>query len=626
MEVLRGSSRSDPCPADQDIINDSNHELDALIACENGNVCLGQIWRCVFCQNADLGASGKKVMPCLHIACTDCLHREAKLNSLPGSQSIISCRECNYKVKFLHDDISNLKGIPKSLAVPNNAAEPNGSNGDEELQDYLGVPHCCDDIIVDGVLIMSSVVHCDTCDMLVCERCRQILHPEHPVTALPHMIHTKQNYMRELLEQIASRIQRHHVKVSMVDTVKSNVGKLRDDLQNVIDVRSDYLIEMINKRRESMMDELEKIYVEYIASYDSSIERLNDEVDTMISSYEFASKVIHGAIDDDILLFHNDITNRLTYLNHKIKEAQIEILNMELDIPDRGREESYSEKLFGSLIRGNVICGDAELVSSFLIDLQWPSSLAATSPNTFVVAGKTGAFESHGKLCFYNRQGALVQQHVFVDGRIPYDVICAPNGCLWVSDNQGQVVKFSSSGIVLETWSDKFKGGGHLAMTPKEELLVSSLDDKAVFKYDRKGLLLQTIPPSNSFNLVPHCIASNATGDIIIADHQAGAVFVFDPKGVIQFKFGGNDIDGALLKCPSDVCSDPFNNILVADFTNDRVLLISKTGQLLGYLLTTENGISCPNFISLDQEGHLFVGQYGGDIHVFRYLSYVKNA
>lgn len=137
---------------------------------------------------------------------------------------------------------------------------------------------------------------------------------------------------------------------------------------------------------------------------------------------------------------------------------------------------------------------------------------------------------------------------------------------------------------------------------------------------------MQRIPSSNVYSLIPHCIASNQNNDVIIADHQAGAVFVFDSKGDIQFKFGGNDGDGAILKCPSDVCSDPFNNILVADFTGDRVVIISKTGEFLGYLLTKENGISCPNFITLDHEGHLFVGQYGGDIHVFRYLGCIKNA
>jgi len=81
------------------------------------------------------------------------------------------------------------------------------------------------------------------------------------------------------------------------------------------------------------------------------------------------------------------------------------------------------------------------------------------------------------------------------------------------------------------------------------------------------------------------------------------------------------------MKCPSALCCDAFNNILVADFTSDCVHLVSPAGRFLGRLLTKDDGISCPTFLSLDVDrGRLYVGQYGGEVLVFRYLSCIKHA
>jgi len=79
------------------------------------------------------------------------------------------------------------------------------------------------------------------------------------------------------------------------------------------------------------------------------------------------------------------------------------------------------------------------------------------------------------------------------------------------------------------------------------------------------------------------------------------------------------------VRLASAVCTDAFDNVLVSDFLANSVHLVSRGGQHLGRLLTQSHGIACPNFLSIDHDGHLYVGQYGGDVLVFRYLSYVKH-
>ena len=183
----------------------------------------------------------------------------------------------------------------------------------------------------------------------------------------------------------------------------------------------------------------------------------------------------------------------------------------------------------------------------------------------------------------------------------------------------------------MNIWEDKFQGNsGYMALSGNKTVLVTSAQEKCIHMLScSDGKLLKTINlySDSSQNLLDvHAISVDIDERIIVSSLEDKCIHVYSQSNSLLFSCPDyTKRSNFEIKCPSAVCCDSFGNILVADFTSDSVWLISRNGQLLGHLLTKKNGISCPNFITLDHNGQLYVGQYGGEICVFRYLSCMKN-
>jgi hypothetical protein len=201
-----------------------------------------------------------------------------------------------------------------------------------------------------------------------------------------------------------------------------------------------------------------------------------------------------------------------------------------------------------------------------------------------------------------------------------------------------------------------------------ETVLVTSALDRCVHRYRTVDgqhvatfMLQWNDPETTASPLEPTTITTNLSGQIIVTVSDSPTIYFFDSQGkplhvcrqlvgdLPQDKYTSGVVSSQPVKNSiadvathstgvlpdavpkinfllSAVCCDPFDNILVADFMANCIHFVSPAGQYLGRLLTKADGIACPNCISLDQDGRLYVGQYGGDMLVFQYLSCVKHA
>ena len=196
-------------------------------------------------------------------------------------------------------------------------------------------------------------------------------------------------------------------------------------------------------------------------------------------------------------------------------------------------------------------------------------------------------------------------------------------------------------------------GIGRLASDKENNVYLTSSNEKCIYICDPDMNKLATISTpddgvKNTLKLAcPHYVTVNQQGNVIVTDMDTNSMLNFCDK-TLKFTYNGslgsdvsvertrendeneNSQDNPqdnpnFLRCPSAVCCDSFDNILIADFMNDRIHLVSSSGEFLGYLLLREDGVSCPNFLTIDHEGQLIVGQYGGDINVYNYLNYTKH-
>ncbi|MBD1365073.1 cadherin-like beta sandwich domain-containing protein [Mucilaginibacter sp. ZT4R22] len=137
-------------------------------------------------------------------------------------------------------------------------------------------------------------------------------------------------------------------------------------------------------------------------------------------------------------------------------------------------------------------------------------------------------------------------------------------------------------------------------------------------------------PGSSATFTVPIGIASDFDGNVFVADLLGQVIRKITPAGQVSTFAGrgtAGEIDGtgtaAAFDSPAAVAVDPIGTIYVADAANSKIRRITPSGEVTifagdgQYRLLNGNGMlssfSYPLGVAADQNGHLFVADYGNN-------------
>ena len=95
-------------------------------------------------------------------------------------------------------------------------------------------------------------------------------------------------------------------------------------------------------------------------------------------------------------------------------------------------------------------------------------------------------------------------------------------------------------------------------------------------------------------------------------------VCIVDGSGRVLYSYGGPHGSGdGQLNCPLQLTVDKFDNVLVADHGNNRIVLLSPTLSLLGYIQTPGHQLNSPSALQFDARKRcLYIGQQDGNLIV----------
>ena len=652
---------------DDDNLN-SAHNTD--VTQKAGHACM---LVCVFCGEEAASVAGiLRVLPCLHVTCQGCLVQFLSDTSSPHKDAdfaalIFSCPRCSYAVQLPHEGVAGLKDATflqsaNSADVVSNVERMRDgeANSTEQEQDI----NCGSDGVNGASVSMSGNLPQSMMGTNLSE----------DVSSVPKNGGSGDRGMEQYAavsvngagsdlqiqddtvtrSQIRSLSQDAHSRQCSCQQTSLQIKLAAQDLEARkialranITRRADHLCDLIRARRDHLLEELDREQSQSSAEYDRRVEVLDVYSRSVEDSCRFAGAVL--AADDVPVGLETDVASRLNQLILSDTEAadsrgnMTEFSAVRLDVPDTQHEESHLEKLFGSLTRGTV--GNVNRVRSFNTDLRWPTGFAVTRGHGSVLAGKAGAFADEGQVLFYDGHGSCVRRHTLPAGHLPIDVIAVGSGRVLVSDVSGRVTKFSVSGRLVDEWKDVFRGpSGHMAVSSGTEVLVTSAGEGCIHRYSETGgcrfatfsLQWPDIAPDITTTPDITAITVNSHNEIIVTASNLPSPHFFAADGqflhsslkqtaAVKQHCAENGQISTSVALPSAMCCDLFDNVLIADFLDNCVHLVSRSGLHLGRLLTKTHGIACPNFISLDQDGRLYVGQYGGDVLVFHYVSCVKH-
>ena len=639
---------------------------------------------CVLCCTTAAAASAHrrlKMLPCLHVTCQPCLvqfllNKSSTYKDTNCAAAIFTCPCCSYAIQLPADGVDGLKDASflqtanSSAVIPDDASvvQLNDNKSCKQTSTpllSLAVNCGAGDGHANGTALLSgnfsqSLLETDTERLQKyvgsSKHCTEMLHVssedieersncgDSDLTSLDDTVGLMRSQISRLSLDASVRQQDCQQTLQHVKLAAHDLDARKAELRQTISQRADYLCQLICSRRDQLLNEVER---EHSQSYEVYSDRMNAVAAysrSLEDSCLFASAVL--AANDVSAEVEVDVVARLNQLilcdmpGVQGPSDMPQIAAMRLDVPDSQHEEAFMEKLFGSVVSGTV--GTIEFLNSFNTELQWPTGFVMTHSHDSVLVGKAGAFAEEGAVMFYDSHGTCVHRHSLPAGHLPVDVIAVGGGDILVSDVSGRVTKFSLSGRLTEEWSDVFQGpSGHMAVNGRGEILITSAGECCIHQYrDSERLTSFSLQwPDDCLSAVPDitAITVNSHNEIIITASNFHNPYFFSAGGqflhsslteIVDEGVGAsmqNGVKSTAVALPSAVCCDSFDNVLIADFIGNSIHLVSRSGLHLGCLLTKTHGIACPNFVALDQDGRLYVGQYGGDVLVFRYLSYVKH-
>ena len=103
-------------------------------------------------------------------------------------------------------------------------------------------------------------------------------------------------------------------------------------------------------------------------------------------------------------------------------------------------------------------------------------------------------------------------------------------------------------------------------------------------------------------------MAQNHNGDVCVSDCNARIVVAFENEERARFRYDGTQTRKENAFYPRYIVTDASNQIIVSDFNNDCLHIITETG----YLMTCVDncGLHKPCGLSVDTKGRLWVGLY----------------
>ncbi|XP_013404402.1 tripartite motif-containing protein 3-like [Lingula anatina] len=180
--------------------------------------------------------------------------------------------------------------------------------------------------------------------------------------------------------------------------------------------------------------------------------------------------------------------------------------------------------------------------------------------------------------------------------------------CL-VSD---EIIVYTKTGNHVKTFHSESPEA--VAVNSKGQYVVAGSNTLTVHHKD--GMVLQTTQdPEVKFQKYIHC---NVNDDIIVSDPGDDHIRVYDSTLQLKYRYGTQGDGDGQVDAPCGTCCLDNGDIILTDFFNHRLHLITPEGVFKRFLLSRDNGLFRPNDVAINQLGQLVVGEEGGKIKVFQ--------
>ncbi len=156
---------------------------------------------------------------------------------------------------------------------------------------------------------------CQTCDQLICRDCTLIDHRDHKYTFVKEIFPAVKEEIVDIVQKSRANIR---ALESSIETIKGQEFYMQVNCMNInreIDSLIDNLIEHLERKRQSIKDDLRKSVTAQKENQDEQMESFHTSLGCLKSSVEFTEEALTRGSEVEILSAKNQIIQQLTELN-----------------------------------------------------------------------------------------------------------------------------------------------------------------------------------------------------------------------------------------------------------------------------------------------------------------------
>jgi len=217
------------------------------------------------------------------------------------------------------------------------------------------------------------------------------------------------------------------------------------------------------------------------------------------------------------------------------------------------------------------------------------------------------------QVCVYNSTSFTSSHNLKISEseKLKGIVSCSHNNCLYVRDSTAKIIyRYDLSNHATTKWS--VNGGCRgLSVTKCYNVLVTLYENGRIQEYTTHGSLIRDISLDSSIDHPWHCVQLS-TGNFVVS-HFGGQhrVCAVDRNGHIIQSYGGSQGSGVgQLGNPRHLAVDIHDNVLAADYSNDKVQLLSPTLTHLGDIVIPGHQLKHPYALHFDEQNQrLYIGE-----------------
>ena len=574
---------------------------------------------CVICTGRLLNA---KFLQCLHSFCAECLERCVTVRSnMEGSCRLrtISCPLCREETIMPDGGVNSLK--------PNNLANKivQALEGGEEARKLMDSELCCESCSVkrsravaycqdcrhficrDCVASHSKMKQvlsghrmkpladlrrghvktrngykdvnnsrtcfhhkghakthfCETCSLLVCERCTEDTHsePEHVCVQTKDAVKTRLHSIQQLVDEGQDKQREVADSLRSIDRhrgeARRSMHHLRLEINAAADNAAENVLKSIDFQRLTLLKETDRLEDFVMGRFDE-LESSRLGVGSLLSNARsFGVKLMKTPSEHVLLTYEKLNTTLQNLLSETWDEASVNYVN---NVTKNVKFESHENAQWVS-------------VGSLVDPNQWSLSRTIALPED--TSGDISSMLYHPNGSLFLAQFNGVVNEIGVDGKLAHvlsvksdirDMAVLSDGSIVILDGNWQIQVYGPTGEKQRV-IHPHHGTGFTCLTAdgSDQIYAGEFHRDMISVFDKDGKHVESIP---SAGIAPYRIVLSKSGHIILS-HSPASVSVLNRAGEVQCTIHRKQWQYAL------VCCDAKENIYVLSGSRDEKKLIS---------------------------------------------------